>query len=161
MGYLGAVASQPVFLDANGRVATQFVCGQTITYAVPGYSKIWLVQTQNGQPQFNGPMAVPMPPYTLDCTRDVGTFVQTAYELTTDGKRGGLIGGATANVLPSLSLAPVVAGGGPVSVSVTAAAPGAPFDPLTSSPAAPAADNTFLYVALAAGAYLLLGGKRK
>ena len=83
----------------NGQVATVLTVGDVMGFNVPGYSKVWLEQTQNGQTQFSGPFNLPMSPYTLQA-RDIGTFAASVYELTPGGTKGKIIGTDSIQVQP-------------------------------------------------------------
>lgn len=80
----------------NGQPTSEGVCGEsvgtTITFDVPGYNRAWIIVSQDGRFTFDGPMDLPMPPYALKCPQDVGFFQTAAYEITAEGKRGGVIG---------------------------------------------------------------------
>jgi hypothetical protein len=89
----------------NGQTVSQFTVGDSMMFNVPGYSEVWLDQTQNGATQFSGVMPLPMGPYTL-LPRDVGSFAATVYEVKNGGK-GKLIGSDSATVVAAA--APVVA----------------------------------------------------
>lgn len=90
----------PVFKNTSGQIITAIPCGQPYTFDVPGFSQVWLEQSRNGSPTFNGPYAVPMPSYIADCVRDVGTYQNNVYEIA-DGKKGAAIGGAVFQVTAS------------------------------------------------------------
>lgn len=81
------------YQNAAGQSVTTIQCGGVVRFDVPGYNTVWLTQTQNGQPQFDGPMTVPMPPYTLSCSHDLGTYVAFVYQINPDGTKGQLIQG--------------------------------------------------------------------
>lgn len=72
--------------------------GTTIGFDVPGYSRAWIIAAQNGRIAFDGPMDLPMPPYTLRCPDDIGFWQTAAYEITPQGTRGNVIGQTTLNV---------------------------------------------------------------
>lgn len=95
--YLGGLGA---YYLKNGQPTSSYFVGDTMGFNVPGYSQVWLTQTQNGNPQYNGAFNVPMPAYVLQA-RDVGTFAATVYELTPQGKQGKLIGTDTVQVLPA------------------------------------------------------------
>ncbi len=75
----------------NGQAASVLYVGDVMTFNVPGYSKVWLDQKQNGTPQYSGPIDLPMPAYQL-LPRDVGTFTASVYQLNAGGQKGQLIG---------------------------------------------------------------------
>lgn len=95
----------PVY-TVNGQPVSTVKCGDTIGFDVPGYPHAWVVVAQDGHITFDGPMDLPMPPYTLRCPDDVGFFQVGAYVLTPDGKRGAVIGSTSITV--NQSIAPVV-----------------------------------------------------
>lgn len=84
-GYLGA------YYLKNGQPTSSYQVGDVMGFNVPGYSQVWLDQTQSGNPQYSGPFNVPMPSYVLQA-RDVGTFRASVYELLPNGQKGKLIG---------------------------------------------------------------------
>jgi len=89
----------------NGQPVASFTVGDVMTFNVPGYSQVWLDQTQNGASQFSGPFPLPMAPYTLQA-RDVGTFRASVFELTPQGTKGRPIGTDSAQVVAAIA-APV------------------------------------------------------
>jgi hypothetical protein len=100
LGGLGA----PTFYDANNRPITSIDCGMPYTFDVPGYTTVWLENTFNGQPNYAGPLPLPMPSFVADCASQVGSYVYTLYELA-NGAKGNLIGQTTFQVLPAPSIA--------------------------------------------------------
>jgi hypothetical protein len=101
--------AQAVFY-VNGVQKSSAVCGDTIVFAIPGYSQVWMTQYQNGQLQFDGAYNVPAPPYATSCSRDVGTFQGTAWELI-NGQKGNVLATWTFQITPLYS---VPSGGVPV-----------------------------------------------
>jgi len=100
----GAGAGAVQFLDTNGQPISQAVCGDTIGFDVPGFSEIWLIQTKDGEPQFNGPFNVPMQAYQLNCSTDAGHYIAAAYQRASSGPDPGpLIGSAELIVLQQSS----------------------------------------------------------
>ena len=85
----------------NGQPTSVLYVGDTMGFNVPGYSKIWLDQQQNGAAQYSGPFSLPMAPYTLQ-TRDEGSFSTSVYELTPGNTKGKLIGTDSIQVLPAV-----------------------------------------------------------
>lgn len=81
-GTLGAAASNPVFKDPSGAVISSIECGQPYTFDVPGYTRVWLTMTRDGNQTFNGEFPVPMPSYVSSCATDVGTYNAIVYDLT-------------------------------------------------------------------------------
>src|SRR5262245_37013503 len=85
----------PVY-TINGNPVSEAICGEsigsTIGFDVPGYPQAWVVVAQNGRITFDGPMDLPMQPYTLRCPDDIGNFQVAAYEITNEGTRGAVIG---------------------------------------------------------------------
>jgi len=92
------LAGLGVYYLKNGQPASVLYVGDTMGFNVPGYSSIWLEQTQNGTTQYSGPFNLPMAPYTL-LPRDAGNFQASIYELTAAGTRGKLIGTDSIQVL--------------------------------------------------------------
>lgn len=92
----GGAGAAVQFLNAAGQAITQTTCGETIGFDVPGFSEVWLVQTKDGEPQFNGPFHVPMQPYQLNCATDAGQYIAAVYQRAQSGgpDPGPLIGSA-------------------------------------------------------------------
>ncbi len=90
----------------NGVPVSAVLCGDVISFDVPGYSRIWLTQYQSGKIQFDGPFNLPMPDYRLVCDRDIGNFSATAYTLNSDGTHGDYLGNAflTVNANPNAGI---------------------------------------------------------
>lgn len=84
--------SGPTYYDIKGNVITSIKCGNAITFDVPGNKLVWLTRVKNGVQDFNGPYAVPIPPYILSCSADVGNYTVTAYDINPDHSKGALIG---------------------------------------------------------------------
>ena len=84
--------------------------GDTITYNVPGQppGQIWLEQYVNGILGYNGPLSIPMAPYTLSSKDQPGTWISNAYSYQ-GGQKGALLEQST------LYITGVAAGPGPVS----------------------------------------------
>jgi hypothetical protein len=80
-----------VYYLKNGQPASVLYVGDMMSFNVPGYSQVWLEQTQNGNPQYSGPFSLPMTPYTL-LPQDQGTFAASVYTLTPGNTRGQPIG---------------------------------------------------------------------
>jgi len=78
------------YYTKNGLATSSYVVGDTMGFNVPGYSQVWLEQTQNGSPQYSGPFTIPMSPYVLQA-RDAGVFNASVYEYK-NGAKGKLIG---------------------------------------------------------------------
>lgn len=87
-----------IYYLKNGQPVDTLYVGDQMTFNVPGYSKIWLDQYQNGQLQYSGPFDLPMPPYTL-LPRDVGSFTASIFELKPNGTKGDNIGTDRVTVL--------------------------------------------------------------
>lgn len=87
-----SAANKPVFRNFSGQVITSIQCGNSVVFDVPGQTMIWLTRQKNGVQDFNGPYAVPAPPYILNCVDDVGSYVLTAYALNPDNTQGVLLG---------------------------------------------------------------------
>lgn len=94
-----------IYYQKNGQPASSYVVGDVMGFVVPGYSQVWLEQTQNGSPQFAGPFTVPMQPYQLQ-SRDVGVFNASVYEYK-NGAKGKLIGTDSVQVLATIQQAPI------------------------------------------------------
>lgn len=99
--FLSNKSSGPTFYNMSKQVITSIRCGNSIIFDVPGHSMVWLVRIKNGIQDTNGPYAVPIPPYILNCSTDVGTYNLTAYALNPDNTKGALIGSTTFTVQPS------------------------------------------------------------
>lgn len=97
----------PTFYDSGRNPISNVMCGQPYTFDVPGYGpQVWLEQSHNGMPGYNGPLSIPMNPYTANCTTEPGTYINTVYAMQ-NGQRGALIGTVSFNVLP-MQTAPTV-----------------------------------------------------
>lgn len=94
----GMNSGKPTFYNMSKQVITSIECGNSIIFDVPGHSMVWLVRTKNGVQDTNGPYAVPIPPYILNCSTDVGTYVIAAYVLNPDNTQGALLGSTTFTV---------------------------------------------------------------
>ena len=70
------------FTNAAGQFITSIGCGGQISFRVPGQSRVWIHQTQGGAAQYDGPLDVPMPLYTLNCATDVGRFETDIWQLS-------------------------------------------------------------------------------
>lgn len=120
---LGALRAGPAaFYNSAGTPISSIGCGQPYTFAVTGYSQVWLVQTHNGTPQYNGVLPVPMAPYTANCSSEPGLYQAMVYTVV-NGQQGQFIGSTSLSVLSN------------------AAAPTSSAAP-TSTPNAPAAGGT-------------------
>lgn len=82
----------PTFYDMQGNVITGAVCGSSMTFDVPGYKRVWMSQLKNGVLNYDGPFNLPMPPYVLNCSTDVGDYDIAVYEIDTNDVKGKLIG---------------------------------------------------------------------
>ena len=93
--------SGPVFMDVNGRIITEVLCGQPVVFSVPGYENntVWLSQLKDGQLHFDGPYPGYPGPYTMKCATDPGYYQTAVYELMPDGTKGQLIGTTELRVL--------------------------------------------------------------
>lgn len=84
--------SGPTYYNMQGQIITTIKCGNSITFDVPGNKLVWLTRAKNGVQDFDGLYAVPIPPYVLSCTTDVGVYDIAAYSINPDHTRGPLIG---------------------------------------------------------------------
>lgn len=147
--YLRGLAA-PTFYNSAGAPIVSIQCGQQYTFNVPGYSEVWLTQSKNGNPGYNGPLPVPMNPYTANCGTEVGTYVNAVFTVDRSGgvaKPGQPLGTVTFQVLPPAT-GPAAGQGGsfnPTGTSTTTAATGAP---------APAASPTSAPVVVSGGGYV-------
>lgn len=92
----------PVFLDSNGNPISSAICGVTpYTFAVPGYSKVWLSQTLNGKMSYDGVYSVPMPSFVADCVSEVGGYQNAVYTVAPGGGKGSYIGSVAMTILPN------------------------------------------------------------
>lgn len=99
--YFLSRSGKPTYKNVNGQVITDIVCGQTITFDVPGYNRVWLSQLHNGALAHDGPFDVPMPPYIVNCQNETGIYEIAVYEIGAGDVKGKLIGQTTFTVLPS------------------------------------------------------------
>lgn len=88
----------------DGQPTSEAYCGanggSTIGFDFPGITRAWVVVAQDGHTTFDGPMDLPMPPYTLRCPDDIGYFQAEAYEITDQGDRGGMLGQTSIAIRP-------------------------------------------------------------
>lgn len=98
--YLLTRKGAPTFYNMNGQPITEALCGSSMTFDVPGYSRVWLSQLKNGTLHYDGPFNLPMPAYVLSCTSDVGTYEIAVYEIDANDVKGVLIGQTTFTILP-------------------------------------------------------------
>ncbi len=89
---LNMSSGTPTFKNASGQVITSITCGATMTFEVPGYSRVWLSQLKNGILDYDGPFNVPMPPYITQCSRDVAHYELAVYAIDSNNVKGKLIG---------------------------------------------------------------------
>lgn len=145
----GTVPYTPGFFDMHGNPISRIPCGTPYTFQIPGYPQpqIWLDQTFNGKPGYSGALAVPMAPFTSDCSSEVGTYLNTVYTLNPDGSRGQLIGSVDVTIEPG-QLAPGVV---PTILQHPAAAISGIF----------ASIPLWGWAVLAAGALYVMGGKKR
>jgi len=84
----------------RGQVITQIMCGNTITFEVSGYTRVWLQRLKNGQIDYDAPFDLPMPPYILSCVNDTGVYDVAVYEIDANETKGKLIGQTKITVTP-------------------------------------------------------------
>lgn len=84
--------SGPTYYNMQKQVITTIACGNSITFDVPGHTLVWLTRSKDGNVDFDGLFAVPIPPYVLSCVSDVGIYNVTAYAVNPDQSKGLLIG---------------------------------------------------------------------
>ncbi|MCI0618939.1 hypothetical protein L0244_38695 [bacterium] len=95
----------PLYRNMQGQIITEIVCGQSITFEVPGYTRVWLSQLKDGVLNFDGPFDVPMSAYVLNCSTETGVYEIAVYELDANDVKGELIGQTTFRVLPQSPVA--------------------------------------------------------
>lgn len=141
-GTLGQATHNPVFYDTNGNPITAIVCGGSFTFDVPGsgLSQIWLTIIKDGTKTFDGLFSIPMSTYVSTCSNDVGNYQHLAY----DPSSGMLLGQTSFAILPAGSAPP-------------------PPGTTTTSGLLAWLENmsTAEKIGLAAGAFLLLKGRKK
>jgi len=98
--YLMTRKGAPTFYNMNGQPITEIVCGNSMTFDVPGYSRVWMSQLKNGTLHYDGPFNLPMPPYVLSCSNDVGTYDIAVYVIDANDVKGELIGQTQFTILP-------------------------------------------------------------
>jgi hypothetical protein len=98
--FLSTSKGTPVFKNANGAPITTMMCGNTMTFDVPGYTRVWMSQLKNGVLNFDGPFDLPMPPYIATCSGDVGVYDVAVYELDANENKGQLIGQTRFTITP-------------------------------------------------------------
>jgi hypothetical protein len=98
--YMLTRKGSPTFYDMNGQSISAITCGGSISFNVPGYSRVWLSQLKNGTLAYDGPFDLPMPAYIVNCANDIGTYDVAVYEIGADDMKGKLIGQTKFDVLP-------------------------------------------------------------
>ena len=90
----------PTFYNMSGQAISEIKCGNTITFDVRGYSRIWMQRLKDGVLDYDKAFDLPMPPYILNCVTDVGVYDVAAYEIDANGVKGPLIGQTKITVVP-------------------------------------------------------------
>lgn len=90
----------PTFRDINGQAISSIMCGNSITFDVAGYTRVWLSRLKNGVLDYDAPFDVPMPAYILSCANDIGAYDVAVYEVDANDAKGKLIGQTKFTVLP-------------------------------------------------------------
>lgn len=98
--FLSTSKGIPTFRNMSGQAITEIVCGNSVTFDVSGYTKVWLSRLKNGQLDFDAPFVVPMPAYILNCSNDIGVYDLAVYEVDANDVKGKLIGQTKFTVLP-------------------------------------------------------------
>ena len=98
--FLKGSGSGPTYRNMSGQVITEIKCGNSVTFDVPGHESVWMDQLKNGNLQFSGIFALPMPAYVLNCSTDMGVYDVAVYALTEANLKGSLIGQTRFTVLP-------------------------------------------------------------
>lgn len=91
----------PVYRDMNGMPISEIRCGNSATFDVSGYESVWMDQLKNGNLNFSGIYALPMPAYIFNCSTDPGVYDVAVYALTEENLKGALIGQTRFTVLPN------------------------------------------------------------
>mgnify|MGYP001609986130 CR=1 FL=1 len=98
----------PVYKNASGQPVTEIACGNSVSFDVQGYERVWLDQLKDGVLNYSGIFpqhqpALPMPLHVLNCATDIGVYDVAVYELIEDGltiHKGELIGQTRLTVRP-------------------------------------------------------------
>lgn len=90
----------PTFYNMQGQPITEIVCGNSMTFNVPGYSRVWMSQLKNGTLNYDAPFNLPMPAYVVNCTNDIGVYDIAVYEIDANNVKGELIGQTKFTILP-------------------------------------------------------------
>ena len=98
--YLLTRKGSPTFYDMNGQAISAITCGGSISFNVPGYSRVWLSRLKDGVLDFDQPFDLPMPLYVVNCANDVGAYDIAVYEIDANDVKGKLIGQTKFDVLP-------------------------------------------------------------
>jgi hypothetical protein len=98
--FLSASKGTIAYRNMNGQAITEITCGNSVTFDVSGYTRVWLQRLKNGTMDFDQPFDLPMPAYILNCVNDIGVYDVVAYEIDANGVKGALIGQTKLTVLP-------------------------------------------------------------
>ena len=103
----------PTYYNASGQAVNEIECGNSISFDVPGYKRVWISQLKDGVLNYDGPFPqhqpeLPMPLHVLNCATDIGVYDVAAYELNIDETgaylqtKGKLIGQTKLTVVPQV-----------------------------------------------------------
>lgn len=98
--FLSASKGSTTFRNMQGQAISEITCGNSVTFEVSGYTRVWLQRLKNGQLDFDQPFNVPMPAYILNCTNDIGVYDIAVYEVDANDIKGKLVGQTKLTVLP-------------------------------------------------------------
>ena len=143
--------NQPYFTDASGNAITQIQAGGAYNFTVAGWEgkQVYLIMSKDGQQVYNALFSVPMGLYT-STSDNIGSWIADVY----DPVSGAPLGQATLAILPAGG-----AGGTPGPGGTTT--PPGPTGTPSGVPGVFSGMSTGTLLALAAGAFILLSGKKK
>lgn len=98
---ISTMKGSPTFRNMQGQAINEIRCGNSVTFDVPGYTRVWLNRAKDGNLDYNQPFDLPMPPYVMSCSADVGVYDIVVYEIDANGNKGALIGQTKFTVLPN------------------------------------------------------------
>lgn len=97
--YLLTRKGSPTFYNMQGQPVTEMLCGDSMTFNVSGYSRVWMSQLKDGVLNYDGPFNLPMPAYIVNCANDIGVYDIAVYEIDANDVKGNLIGQTKFTVL--------------------------------------------------------------
>lgn len=90
--FLRGTKGGPQFYNMSGVPITEIKCGNSVTFDVRGYTRVWMERLKDGVLDFTQPFDLPMAPYIMNCQTDIGVYDVAVYEIDAAGQKAGLIG---------------------------------------------------------------------